>query len=155
MIHWDLCHNPVDLEQREGRIQRFGGLAIRQAIAEQVSIHPGIAASTTESPWSWIAAIADKEMSDESGLSPWWICKNGNVQRYVFDVPTSEQSHWLEWVKNQRFLYRLVLGQPNQEDMLQLISERFKPNDLAIRNATVNLSPFGRQKIDTDEINDR
>ena len=142
LIHWDLCHNPVDLEQREGRIQRFGGLAIRQAIADQVSIPPGSPASTTESPWFRIADIADKEMSDESGLSPWWICKNGNVQRYVFDVPTSEQSHWLEWVKNQRFLYRLVLGQPNQEDMLQLISERFKPDDLAIRNATVNLSPF-------------
>ena len=31
LVHWDLCRNPVDLEQREGRIQRFGGLAIRRA----------------------------------------------------------------------------------------------------------------------------
>ena len=31
LVHWDLCRNPVDLEQREGRIQRFGGLSIRRA----------------------------------------------------------------------------------------------------------------------------
>jgi hypothetical protein len=32
LVHWDLCRNPVDLEQREGRIQRFGGLSIRRAV---------------------------------------------------------------------------------------------------------------------------
>jgi hypothetical protein len=36
LVHWDLCRNPVDLEQREGRIQRFGGLSIRRAIAKQL-----------------------------------------------------------------------------------------------------------------------
>jgi hypothetical protein len=37
LVHWDLCRNPVDLEQREGRIQRFGGLAVRRAIAQQLA----------------------------------------------------------------------------------------------------------------------
>ncbi len=26
LLHWDLCPSPLELEQREGRIQRFGGL---------------------------------------------------------------------------------------------------------------------------------
>jgi hypothetical protein len=33
LIHWDLPGNPVDLEQREGRIQRFAGLAVRRRMA--------------------------------------------------------------------------------------------------------------------------
>jgi len=34
LLHWDLCSSPLDLEQREGRIQRFGGLSVRRALAE-------------------------------------------------------------------------------------------------------------------------
>ena len=142
LIHWDLCHNPVDLEQREGRIQRFGGLAIRRAIWEQVRDSENGHCGTSGSPWSRIAAIADAELSDKSGLSPWWVCKGGNVTRYVFDVPTSEQNHWLDWMKNQRLLYRMVLGQPNQEDLIQLIAERAGPDLDAVRRAAVNLSPY-------------
>src|SRR5579864_1271800 len=35
LLHWDLCPSPLDLEQREGRIQRFGGLSVRTALAGQ------------------------------------------------------------------------------------------------------------------------
>ena len=36
LLHWDLCPSPLDLEQREGRIQRFGGLSVRSALAEKL-----------------------------------------------------------------------------------------------------------------------
>jgi hypothetical protein len=34
-MHWNLPCNPIDLEQREGRINRFKCLAIRQNVADK------------------------------------------------------------------------------------------------------------------------
>ena len=33
LYHWNLPHNPVDLEQREGRVHRYKGHAIRLNVA--------------------------------------------------------------------------------------------------------------------------
>lgn len=145
LVHWDLCRNPVDLEQREGRIQRFGGLSVRRAIAQAVGQKALVERDTGESPWARIAAIANETMSDESGLAPWWVCKDGKVTRYVFDVPTSEQKHWLQWMKEQRLLYRLALGQPNQEDLIEILSNKAGVTPETIRQAVVNLSPLFRR----------
>jgi hypothetical protein len=144
LVHWDLCRNPVDLEQREGRIQRFGGLSIRRAIASQLARQAMDDRQDGESPWMRIESLANATMSDESGLAPWWVCKNGTVNRYVFDVPTSEQEHWLHWMKEQRLLYRLALGQPNQEDLLEILSSKVGMDPQSIRQAVVNLSPWFR-----------
>ncbi|MCO6454766.1 MAG: hypothetical protein J5I93_05650 [Pirellulaceae bacterium] len=144
LVHWDLCRNPVDLEQREGRIQRFGGLSIRRAIAAEMAEQALTSRMDDESPWSRIESMANATMSDTSGLAPWWVCKNGTVNRYVFDVPTSEQKHWLHWMKEQRLLYRLALGQPNQEDLVEVLSSKVGMDPTAIRNAVVNLSPWFR-----------
>ena len=90
--------------------------------------------------------MANDTMSDESGLAPWWVCKGGAVNRYVFDVPTSEQKHWLHWMKEQRLLYRLALGQPNQEDLVEILSSKLGMEPQAIRNAVINLSPWFRER---------
>ena len=37
LAHWDLCSEPVALEQREGRISRFAGLSIRRTIVSQLA----------------------------------------------------------------------------------------------------------------------
>lgn len=142
LVHWDLCRNPVDLEQREGRIQRFGGLSIRRAIAKELRNVAMAERRHGESPWTRIASIANETMSDPSGLAPWWVCKGGAVTRYVFDVPTSEQKHWLYWMKEQRLLYRLALGQPNQEDLVEILSSKFGMDLESVRQAVVNLSPW-------------
>ncbi|MBW3596066.1 MAG: helicase [Planctomycetes bacterium] len=114
LVHWDLCRNPVDLEQREGRIQRFGGLSIRRSIAKRLAAEAFDTLAEGTSPWTRIEELANATMSDESGLAPWWVCPDAGVKRYVFDVPTSEQKHWLHWVHEQRLLYRLALGQPTR-----------------------------------------
>ena len=145
LVHWDLCRNPVDLEQREGRIQRFGGLSIRRAIAAQLAKQAMETRNSTESPWARIEKLANQNMSDDSGLAPWWVCKDGNVSRYVFDVPTSEQKHWLHWMKEQRLLYRLALGQPNQEDLIEILSSKAGMEPDQMRQAVVNLSPWFRK----------
>lgn len=146
LVHWDLCRNPADLEQREGRIQRFGGLSIRRAIAEQLDAEPFVDLPAGVSPWSQIEERANSQLSDESGLAPWWVCKGGGITRYVFNVPTSEQNHWLHWVHEQRLLYRLALGQPNQEDLLEVLSSKGETSPEDVRDAVINLSPWFRRE---------
>src|SRR6185503_7930880 len=35
VVHWNLPSNPVDLEQREGRVHRYKGHAVRKNVARQ------------------------------------------------------------------------------------------------------------------------
>lgn len=150
-MHWDLCRNPVDLEQREGRIQRFGGLSIRRAIVESLGEGVWAGLEKGESPWAAIARSAEKDLADESGLMPWWVCPGASVKRYVIDVPTSEQRHWLKWVQQQRLFYRLALGQPNQEDLVQLLASRSVEDSGGFRANAVNLSPWFGERQKTRE----
>ena len=141
IVHWDLCRNPVDLEQREGRIQRYGGLSIRRAIVRELGEDIRSERKVGESPWATIQRLAEERLADEAGLAPWWVCPGGGIQRYVFEVPASEQRHWFEWVQEQRLYYRLALGQPNQEDLVELMARLGLELD-TVRNTAVNLSPW-------------
>ncbi len=146
IVHWDLSHNPVDLEQREGRIQRFAGHSTRREIARKVGrklwaeLPPGM------SPWRHLAEIAEEQLSDNSGLCPWWVFQGADVKRYVFDVPTSEQKYRLALMKEHRVLYRLALGQPNQEDFLHFLSTANSRPDNP-RDFTVELSAYFLNQI--------
>lgn len=68
IVHWDLCRNPVDLEQREGRIQRYGGLSIRRAIMCKLGADIRSERQAGESPWATIQRLAEQRLADESGL---------------------------------------------------------------------------------------
>lgn len=143
LVHWDLCRNPVDLEQREGRIQRYGGLSIRRAIAEKYGKKAVKTREAGESLWNRLATIAEKSnRGDHSGISPWWVFKGAQIRRYVFDIPLSEQEQHLSWLQQQRLLYRLVLGQPNQEDLIEYILHKKNWTQDIIQKITLNLSPY-------------
>lgn len=142
LLHWDLCSNPMDLEQREGRIQRFGGIAIRKSIADVLGGRVLSARKSGGSPWEELGSLADAELADESGLQPWWIFKNAAIRRYIFQIPASEQQQRFAWIKEQRLLYRLVLGQPNQEDLLEVLGQREGIGEEQIKNLTIGLSAY-------------
>jgi hypothetical protein len=146
LIHWDLCRNPVDLEQREGRIQRFGGLSIRRAIAEKLGKNALKQANNGDSPWQILGLLAERKLKDNSGLRPWWVYEEANIKRFVFDVPLSEQDYHLAWLQKQRLLYRLVLGQPNQEDLVEFISRSNDITSSDVQKMMINLSPFFESK---------
>jgi hypothetical protein len=141
LVHWDLCGNPVDLEQREGRIQRYGGLAVRRKIAERLAHRVYAEPQVGRSPWSRLGEYA-KELEDNSGLSPWWILEGADIERYVFDVPSSEQRKKLVWLHEQRLLYRLALGQPNQEDLLEVLVRRLGIDEKEANQAAIGLSAW-------------
>ncbi len=75
LYHWNLPANPVDLEQREGRIQRFKGHAVRRNVAMDVGL-TGLRGRWDRrgDPWEVLFAIAAERVEDSvGGLIPYWI----------------------------------------------------------------------------------
>ena len=145
LAHWDLCSGPVALEQREGRISRFAGLAVRRAIAAQISSKEK-GGDTDESPWTRLAARAEVELADRTGLEPWWVARGSTTQRIVFSVPGSERPARLARLNRERALYRLVLGMPDQADLLELIAADESWDPRKVRQACLDLSAWGGKR---------
>lgn len=127
LLHWDLCPSPIDLEQREGRIQRYGGLSVRTALAGKFG-QQAFRSHGTKSPWIELAKVAeDAFRRDASGLSPWWCCPGEKIDRLFVDLPQSRQRNRFDQLSRLRWCYRLALGQPHQQDFMESISQL--PND--------------------------
>lgn len=123
IVHWNLPGNPVDLEQREGRVHRYKGHAIRRNIAHS---HAGAAlASGYDDPWAaMFDAAVEAEPEDSDGLSPFWLHDGpAKIERYVPAMPLSRESR--QYLRLQRTLgaYRSVMGQPRQGDLIKLMGE--------------------------------
>jgi hypothetical protein len=124
LLHWDLCPSPLDLEQREGRIQRFGGLSVRSALSENLRLHVLDTAGENTSPWAVLAALADHEFRhDTSGRTPWWSCPKEKIDRLFVVLPQSRQTAKFDRLSQLRWLYRLALGQPHQQDFIEAVSQ--------------------------------
>jgi hypothetical protein len=120
LLHWDLCSSPLDLEQREGRIQRYGGYSVRRVLAEKFKERAFSSTVNGDSPWKAIATLAEDELSsDTSGMSPWWSCPGDEVDRLFIHLPQSRQINRFTELSRQRWLYRLALGQPHQQDFIE------------------------------------
>ncbi len=147
LLHWDLCNNPVDLEQREGRIMRYGGLAIRRRLTELLWKKKKMRIENIASPWAKIEKVAEKEHAnnDDGGLSPWWVCKGVDIKRRIIELPASEQKHRLKILRRHKLLYRLTLGQPNQEDLIDILSDKYSEKD-NLKNIGLNLSAWSALK---------
>ncbi len=139
VFHWNLPHNPVDLEQREGRVDRYRGLAVRQNVAaqfaEKCSSHANI--------WPELFKIAEAA-GDASGLLPNW--RNGpdapwRVERIVPLYACSEDEARYKRLIELIARFRAALGQPNQEDLLDRFL-RFGIPPAELRNLFLDLCPF-------------
>lgn len=145
--HWDLCSSPVDLEQREGRVQRFGGLTVRRPLAAKLG-KDALAAARRDntSPWDAVAARATEEFKDDdTGLTPWWTLPGADLKRHLFFLPQSRDFDRFAKLKTQRLLYRVALGQPDQEDLIDLLTDDDPDAMRLLQNLTLNLSAFAHQ----------
>lgn len=129
VYHWNLPANPVELEQREGRVHRYKGHAIRKNLAARIGLDklrevyiPGA------DPWRSMFEIAVKEREPSKGdLIPYWIYPlpgGATVERRVPMLPFSREQQRLPDLKASLAVYRLVFGQPRQEDLLSHLKER-------------------------------
>ena len=149
IVHWNLPSNPIDLEQREGRINRFECLAIRQNIAKRYgNIH------FTKDIWDEMFEVAAKsEKTDgSSDLIPYWGLRETDdmvkIERQVPMYPFSRDGLAYERLIKILSMYRLTLGQARQEELLEYL---FKSCDdpEKLRSLFINLSPFYKSNPST------
>jgi hypothetical protein len=147
VVHWDISSNPLDLEQREGRIQRFAGLAVRRQLATQLRDNVlNDSAIAGGSPWQFLQRHAER-LVDASGLKPWWVLDGAEIQRYVFERPFGRDMIRFAQLREQRMIYRLALGQPNQEDFIEVLARGGAATHKLLRPLVLDLSAMGlRQK---------
>ncbi|MFZ5785078.1 MAG: C-terminal helicase domain-containing protein, partial [Acidobacteriota bacterium] len=125
VVHWNLPSNPVDLEQREGRVQRFKGHAVRKNVARAFGL-PGLAAwSRRGDPWDHLFDLARQSRPpDATDLVPYWLYEldgGARIERRVPMLPLSREVTRLGALKRSLAVYRLALGQPRQEDLLEFL----------------------------------
>jgi Helicase conserved C-terminal domain len=149
VVHWNLPGNPIDLEQREGRINRYKGLVIRQEIARKYSSKlPG--RGGYGDVWDTLFEIADQEERAKYGkceLVPYWhVDTNGiKIDRIIPMYPFSRDQGKLGTILKTLAIYRLAFGQPRQVELIEhLLEKQFDPEEIeAIRkNLMINLSPI-------------
>ena len=126
IVHWNLPGNPVDLEQREGRVHRYKGLAVRRNVARLCGFVPG---SAVGDPWQRLFAQAEEEAESGpiKGLVPYWICEAPGgvaVERRGFQFPLSQDQLRFDRLKSSLALYRMVFAQPRQQDLLGHLQAR-------------------------------
>lgn len=145
IMHWNIPANPIDLEQREGRINRYLCHAIRQNLAENEYGD----APFSDPIWPEVLQRAVVKLKQgHSDLIPFWCLPDNfpftrKIERIVPIYPYSQDLEKYNRLLEVLSLYRLTLGQPRQEDLLAAIK---KSNlDLEkLKKLYINLSPYAR-----------
>lgn len=134
LVHWDLPASPVDLEQRDGRINRYGGLAIRKALARQQTA--GVAPIPAEgSPWLVLTRALEETCE---GMAPWWGTVGAIIRRMVFLPPLAKQEGELDRLLASLSHYRLALGQSDPEQLLRALHRRIESTATEKDRATLH-----------------
>lgn len=142
IVHWNLPSNPIDLEQREGRINRFECLAIRQNVAKRYGN-----ITFKSNVWNELFQEAKlRESSDKSSdLIPYWGLKETKdmirIERIVPMYPFSRDQEAYKRLIKILSLYRLTLGQARQEELLEYLIQNDKNKD-DLEELFMNLSPY-------------
>ena len=146
IVHWNLPANPIDLEQREGRINRFECLAIRQNVAKRYGN-----IQFKKDIWDEMFEAAAKAEKTEgaSDLIPYWGLQEKadmiRIERIVPMYPFSRDGLAYERLIKILSMYRLTLGQARQEELLEYLFKNCDDPD-KLRELFINLSPFYKNR---------
>jgi hypothetical protein len=116
--HWNLPPNPVDLEQREGRVHRYKGHAVRLNVAKQYGLR-ALSDWTGGDPWQLLFQRARANRSND--LTTYWVFETEggvSVERCVPVPPLAREHGQLARLKRTLAVYRLAFGQPRQQDLM-------------------------------------
>jgi hypothetical protein len=151
IVHWNLPSNPIDLEQREGRINRYKGLVIRQFLASKYRDTLGKELTGDGADvWRLLFEVADKEERQAKGkceLIPYWHVETNDIkiERVVPLYPYSSDQAKLNKILKTLAVYRLAFGQPRQTELVEHLLEReFSEKEMKVilNNLMIDLSPL-------------
>ena len=125
VMHWNLPSNPVDLEQREGRVHRYKGHAIRKNVAAEHGA--AVFSGRSTDVWEALFETARRRSSNGDGLVPYWLFPlqgGAQIERHVPALPLSRDAAQLSALKRSLAVYRMVFGQPRQDDLMTFLLAR-------------------------------
>lgn len=147
IMHWNISSNPQDMEQREGRIDRYKSLFVRRNVAK---FHP------ETYTWNEMFDLARTEAKDKGfcELVPYWSIPQDMLKsiaetdrEYIESIvplyPLSMDYDRYRHMKSVLRLYRLTMGQPRQEELLEFFKDMPAED---IDKLLFNLSPIKRKK---------
>lgn len=144
IMHWNLPANPVELEQREGRINRFKCLAIRENVVRKFGDIP-----FKTDVWQEMFDAAEAEKGEhQSDLIPFWCFgkdQEVKIERLLPFYPMSrDENNYARLIKILNY-YRLTLGQPRQEELLEYIFSEVRDAE-QLKQLFIDLSPFSKKE---------
>jgi Helicase conserved C-terminal domain len=139
VVHWNLPSNPVDLEQREGRVHRYKGHAVRKNLARQ---HPG-GTSGHADPWVGLfEAAVNSRSAGATDLEPYWVYTipgGAQIERHVPTFPLSREIGQMDALRRSLAVYRMVFGQPRQEDLVAYLLQHVPAEETEERMASLRI----------------
>lgn len=160
ITHWNLPSNPVDLEQREGRIHRFKGHAVRKNVAEKFASEA--LRDGDSDVWDAAFALGQEGRSlKENDLVPFWLFPgSAKIERHVPALPFSRDVDRFNELRRALTIYRMVFGQSRQEDLMTYLLSQIPEDKRAeiVAELQIDLSPprphqTERQRSFVDHIN--
>jgi hypothetical protein len=157
VVHWNLPSNPIDLEQREGRVNRYKGLVIRQQIAHKYG--ELLSQNDLQFPDFWddlfhVASIMEQD-GTKCELVPYWHVETEGFERYRIEriipfYPFSRDRAKLSSILRTLAIYRLAFGQPRQSELIDHLLKHIPPDKFPEirKRLMIDLSPisYGSEK---------
>jgi hypothetical protein len=148
VTHWNLPSNPVDLEQREGRIHRYKGHAVRKNLA---AAHGAESCRRLEPDvWNTAFDLGRKARPPlETDLVPYWLFPgDAKIERHVPAVAFSREAERLHELRRSLAIYRMVFGQSRQEDLITYLLAILPQQERAkiFAELQIDLSPTNRKR---------
>ncbi|GAB6155732.1 hypothetical protein JCM17380_44830 [Desulfosporosinus burensis] len=94
---------------------------------------------TYSDPWAVIFAQAKADRSpDANDLVPYWIYEENDeheesegykIERHILSLPLSREASYKNDLKRTLVAYRMVFGQPRQEDLLRFLTTHFQDDE--------------------------
>ncbi|MBK7387638.1 MAG: helicase [Bacteroidetes bacterium] len=149
IFHWNLPSNPIDFEQREGRIHRYQGLVIRLNLSskykDEITYN-----DDSNNIWRDLFLYAAKEKKTAKfpcDLIPFWHTDSLNdikIERFVPLYPFSSDIEKFNNLIKVLAFYRLTFGQPRQGELVDALhSSGFSDDSIKKLDVLIiNLSPI-------------
>ncbi|WP_273838511.1 helicase-related protein [Halococcus sp. PRR34] len=148
VLHWNLPPNPVDLEQREGRVHRYKSHAVRKNVADAYGSQARAEAADSDI-WTTMFQAATDAADTTSDLVPYWVFTGdgsdaARIERHAPFLPVSREEHQFAELKESLAVYRMAFGQPRQDDLIEYLLQHLSAEEIKtiLEDLQIDLSPY-------------